>query len=168
MPGNSPFADDCVFCRLLEGEIPATRVWEDELTLAFMDIGQVNPGHVLVASKRHADTLLDATPDEAAAVMRTAQRVAFAIRAAFGAPGISLYQMNGREGEQTVFHFHMHVLPRHADDGVGLTWPRKEPPREMLEQNAECLRRILDTPPRTLTTEANGAVGCQSCQYLYE
>jgi histidine triad (HIT) family protein len=144
MPSTSPSANECIFCRLLAGEIPATRICEDELTLAFMDIGQVNPGHVLVASKRHADSLLEATPEEAAAVMRTAQRVALAIRAAFAAPGISLYQMNGREGEQTVFHFHMHVLPRHADDGVGLTWPRKEPPRETLEQHAKRLRSILE------------------------
>ncbi len=144
MPSTSPSANECIFCRLLAGEIPATRICEDELTLAFMDIGQVNPGHVLVASKRHADSLLEATPEEAAAVMRTAQRVALAIRAAFAAPGISLYQMNGREGEQTVFHFHMHVLPRHADDGVGLTWPRKEPAREILEQHAQRLRSILE------------------------
>ncbi len=136
--------DDCLFCRLIRGEIPATRVCEDELTLAFMDIGQVNPGHVLVAVKRHAATLLEVTPDEAAAAMRTAQRVALAARAAFDPPGLSLYQMNGREGEQTVFHFHLHVLPRHADDGVGLLWPRKDPPREQLEACAARLRAALD------------------------
>lgn len=147
MSSISSSADDCIFCRLIAGAIPATRIYEDELTLAFMDIGQVNPGHVLVASKRHAGDLLDATPDEAAAVMRTAQRVALAVRAAFAAPGISLYQMNGREGEQTVFHFHMHVLPRHVNDGVGLTWPRKEPPRETLEQYAERLRSVLASQP---------------------
>jgi histidine triad (HIT) family protein len=136
--------DDCLFCRLIRGEIPATRVCEDELTLAFMDIGQVNPGHVLVAVKRHAANLLEVTPEEAAAAMRTAQRVALAVRAAFDPPGLSLYQMNGREGEQTVFHFHLHVLPRHADDGVGLLWPRKDPPREQLEACAARLRAALD------------------------
>lgn len=136
--------DDCLFCRLIRGEIPATRVCEDELTLAFMDIGQVNPGHVLVAVKRHAANLLEVTPEEAAAAMRTAQRVALAVRAAFDPPGLSLYQMNGREGEQTVFHFHLHVLPRHADDGVGLLWPRKDPPREQLEACAARLRAALE------------------------
>ena len=73
---------ECIFCRLVAGQIPAARVFEDELTLAFMDIGQVNPGHTLVASKRHAATLFDLTPDEAGAVMQTAQRVAAAVRAA--------------------------------------------------------------------------------------
>lgn len=146
-PTPATSAEDCIFCRLVRGEIPAARVFEDELTLAFMDIGQVNPGHVLVATKRHADNLFDATPDEAAAVMRTAQRIALAARAAFDPPGMSLYQMNGRDGEQTVFHFHVHVLPRHPEDGVGLSWPRKDPPRETLEAHAARLRAALAARP---------------------
>jgi histidine triad (HIT) family protein len=152
-PTEAPPAHDCIFCRLVRGELPAVRVLEDELVLAFMDIGQLNPGHVLVATKRHADSLLEATPDEAAAVMRAAQRIALAARAAFDAPGISLYQMNGRDGEQTVFHFHLHVLPRHAGDGVGLSWPRKEPPPAVLEQHAQRLRAALADLP----AEAGGA-----------
>lgn len=140
---SPPSADDCIFCRLVKGDIPATRVFEDDLTLAFMDISQVNPGHVLVAVKRHAADLLEATPDEAAAVMRTAQRLALAARTAFDPPGISLYQMNGHAGEQTVFHFHLHVLPRHPGDGVGLTWPRKHPSPELLEQHAQRLRAAM-------------------------
>ena len=123
----------CIFCRLVSGEIPAAQVYEDALTIAFMDIGQVNPGHVLVATRRHAATLLDITPEEAAAVMQTAQRVAHAVQATFDPPGLTLLQANGREGDQTVFHFHMHVVPRHADDGIALSWPRKEPGAEVLQ-----------------------------------
>ena len=115
----------CIFCRLVAGHIPAAKVHEDALTIAFMDIGQVNPGHVLVATKRHAATVLDITPEEAAAVMQTAQRVAHAAQAAFDPAGLTLLQANGREGGQTVAHFHLHVVPRHEDDGVALTWPRK-------------------------------------------
>ena len=133
----------CIFCRLISHEIPASIVYEDAQTLAFMDLGQVNPGHVLVASKRHAATLLDLTPDEAAAVMRTAHRVAQAIAVAFDPPGLTLLQANGQEGEQTVFHFHMHVVPRHAHDGIALTWPRKEPPREVLQAHAQRLIQAL-------------------------
>ena len=133
----------CIFCRLVAGDIPAARVYEDELTVAFLDIGQVNPGHVLVATKRHAATLLDITPEEAAAVMQTAQRVAQAVRATFDPPGLTLLQANGREGDQTVFHFHLHVVPRHADDGIALTWPRKEPPAEVLQGYAVRLRAAL-------------------------
>ena len=137
---NSP-PGQCIFCRLVSGEIPAARVYEDGLTIAFMDIGQVNPGHVLVATRRHAATLLDITPEEAAAVMQTAQRVARAVQATFDPPGLTLLQANGREGDQTVFHFHMHVVPRHADDGIALSWPRKEPAAEVLQGYAA---RLVD------------------------
>ncbi len=136
-------AGQCLFCRLVAGEILSARVYEDDLTLAFMDIGQVNPGHVLVATKRHATTLLDLTPQEAAAVMQTAQRVAKAIEATFRPPGITLLQANGREGDQTVFHFHIHVLPRHAQDGVTFTWPRKEPGTATLQGYAERLAAAI-------------------------
>lgn len=137
----------CLFCRLVAGEIPSARVYEDALTLAFMDIGQVNPGHVLVATKRHAATLLDLTPEEAAAVMQTAQRVAGAIQATFDPPGITLLQANGREGEQTVFHFHIHVVPRHAQDGITFTWPRKNPDAATLQDHAERLAAAIAPAP---------------------
>ena len=133
----------CIFCRLVAGHIPAAKVHEDALTIAFMDIGQVNPGHVLVATKRHAATVLDITPEEAAAVMQTAQRVAHAAQAAFDPAGLTLLQANGREGGQTVAHFHLHVVPRHENDGVALTWPRKEPGAEVLRGYAERLRAAL-------------------------
>ncbi|MDX9706660.1 MAG: HIT family protein [Azospira sp.] len=133
----------CIFCRLIAGEIPAARVHEDALTIAFMDVGQVNPGHVLVAARRHAATLFDLTPEEIAAVAQTAQRVAQAVRATFDPPGLMLLQANGREGDQTVFHCHMHVLPRHAGDGVALAWPRKNPPAELLVDYAGRLRAQL-------------------------
>lgn len=142
------FVDDsppgsCIFCRLIASEIPAARVFEDAETLAFMDIGQVNPGHVLVAHKRHAPTLLDLTADEAAAVMRTAHRIGLAVQATFNPGGLTLLQCNGKVAEQTVFHVHMHVVPRHADDGVALSWPRKEPPHTLLEDYAARLRSTL-------------------------
>lgn len=139
-------AHDCVFCRLVAGEIPASRVCEDELTLAFMDLGQLNPGHVLVALNCHAPTLLDLTADEAAAAMRTAHRVARAVQAAFAPPGLTLLQANGKEGDQTVAHFHLHVVPRHAGDGIALAWPRKDPPRERLDAYAAQLRQALARP----------------------
>lgn len=130
----------CIFCRLVAGEIPAATVFEDDLTFAFMDIGQVNPGHVLVAAKRHAATLFDLTAEEAAAVMQTVQKVAIAVREAFDPPGFTLLQANGREGDQTVFHFHMHVVPRHAGDGIALSWPRKDPPASKLRDYADRIR----------------------------
>jgi len=136
----------CIFCKIVAGEIPAAKVYEDELTVAFMDIGQVNPGHVLVASKRHAVTVLDLTAEEAAAVMQTAQRIAHAAQQAFAPDGITLFQANGAAGGQTVFHFHMHVLPRHEGDGMALTWPRKEPAMPLLQHYAQQLQTALQSP----------------------
>ena len=145
MPGftdTSP-AGECIFCKLIAGQIPSARVHEDALTLAFMDLGQVNPGHVLVASKRHAATLFDLTPEEAGAVMQTARRVALAARAAFAPEALNLFQANGAVAGQTGGDFHIHVLPRHAGDGVDLAWPRKDPGPAALNDYAQQLRAAL-------------------------
>jgi histidine triad (HIT) family protein len=75
--------------------------------------------------------------------MQTAQRIAQALKASFDPPGITLLQANGKEGDQTVFHFHLHVVPRHGNDGIALSWPRKNPPREVLEEYAGSLREHL-------------------------
>jgi histidine triad (HIT) family protein len=131
---------DCVFCKLVAKQIPASVVYEDEATLAFMDLGQVNPGHVLVACKAHADNVYGLDEAQAAAVFRTAVRVARAVRDAFDPPGLSIYQANGKPAGQTVFHFHMHVLPRHEADGMQLVWPVKNPPREKLEEYCARIR----------------------------
>ena len=134
---------NCIFCRIVAGQIPATRVFEDEHTLAFMDIGQVNPGHVLVAVKPHVENLFDLDDALAGAVFRTSARVARAIRDAFPPHGLSVYQANGPASGQTVFHLHVHLVPRWDGDGMELTWPVKNPPREMLEENAARIRARL-------------------------
>ena len=134
---------DCVFCRIVAGQIPSTRVHEDEHTLAFMDLGQVNPGHVLVAVKKHAANLFELDDVQAAAVARASVRIARAIRDAFAPAGLSVYQANGKVAGQTVFHYHVHLLPRHEADGMELTWPVKNPPREKLEGYAEEIRKKL-------------------------
>ena len=131
---------DCVFCKIIAGQIPATRVHEDEHTLAFMDIGQVNPGHVLVTVKKHADNLYALDDVQAAAVARTSARLARAIRDSLKPEGLSVYQANGKAAGQTVFHYHVHLVPRHEADGMELTWPVKNPPREKLEDCAGKIR----------------------------
>lgn len=134
---------NCVFCRIVAKEIPAAVVYEDEQTIAFMDAGQVNPGHVLVAAKSHAESLYELSDAQAGVLLKTAARVARAIRAAFNPPGLSVYQANGKAAWQTVFHYHMHLLPRHEGDGMALTWPAKNPPRETLGEYAERIRGKL-------------------------
>ncbi len=134
---------DCVFCRIVARQIPASIVWEDELTLAFMDIGSVNPGHVLVACKPHAENIFGLDERHAAAVFQATARVARALDKAFAPQGVTLYQANGRAAGQTVFHFHIHVVPRHEGDGMALAWPLKNPLRADLEDAAERIRRVL-------------------------
>ena len=135
--------NDCVFCKIVAGQIPSTRVHEDEHTLAFMDLGQVNPGHVLVAVKKHAASLFELDDMQAAAVARTSARLARAIRAAFKPEGLSVYQANGKAAGQTVFHYHVHLLPRHEGDGMELIWPVKNPSREKLAGYAAEIRQQL-------------------------
>ena len=131
---------DCVFCAIVAGEIPAHRVFEDDVTIAFMDIGQVNPGHVIVALKPHRETIVDLDVEQAAAVFRTAHRVAKAVEPEFKAEGLTILQANRPAGFQTVPHFHLHVLPRFADDGMEVTWPAKHPPDEELAALAARIR----------------------------
>lgn len=134
---------DCVFCKIVAGRIPSTRVHEDEHTLAFMDIGQVNPGHVLVAVKKHAANVFELEEAQAEAVARAIVKISRALKKAFEPEGLSVYQANGKAAGQTVFHYHVHLLPRHAGDGMELVWPVKNPPREKLEEYAAKIRAKL-------------------------
>jgi histidine triad (HIT) family protein len=134
---------DCVFCRIVARQIPATVVHEDEHTLAFMDLGQVNPGHVLVTLKTHVENVFNLEAEQASALGVASARVARAIRDAFQPQGLSVYQANGKAAGQTVFHYHVHLVPRHDGDGMALSWPVKNPPREQLEAHAAKIRASL-------------------------
>ena len=131
---------DTIFSRLYRGELPCAKVYEDQRVFAFMDAGQVNPGHVIVASIEAFETLVDADEATAVAMMAAAHRIARAVQAAFAPAGMTILQANKAAGWQTVPHLHLHVLPRHADDGVLLTWPRKDPGIEMLRELAARIR----------------------------
>jgi histidine triad (HIT) family protein len=135
-----------IFEKLLHGELPCAKVYEDDLVFAFMDAGQVNDGHVIVATRAPRETLLDCTEDEAAALMRAARRIALAVQREFAPAGITVLQANRPAGFQTVPHVHLHVLPRHDGDGVELTWPRREPGIERLRTLASRLLPHLPPP----------------------
>ncbi|GAA0270769.1 hypothetical protein LNAOJCKE_4437 [Methylorubrum aminovorans] len=113
-----PYDPDNIFGKILRGEIPAHKVYEDEHSLAFMDVMPQGEGHTLVIPKAPARGLLDAEPQTLAALIGTVQRVGRAVKAAFDADGLTLFQYNEPAGGQTVFHLHFHLVPRH--DGVPL------------------------------------------------
>jgi len=125
-----------IFEKLASGEIPCAKVYEDDVAFAFMDAGQINDGHVVVASKRPAATILDLTAKEAAHLFAVTREVAAAVERAFGPDGLTILQANRPAGWQTVPHFHFHVLPRHANDKVTLGWPRREPGLDKLRELA--------------------------------
>jgi histidine triad (HIT) family protein len=127
----------CLLCKIARGQIPSHRIHEDELTVAFLDVDQVNPGHVIVAVRPHLETIVDLSPDQATAAFGTVRRVAGAVEAAFKPDGLTIWQSNGPVGWQVIPHFHVHVLPRRANDGVRLTWPRRSPPADELARLAE-------------------------------
>jgi histidine triad (HIT) family protein len=113
---------DCLFCKIVAGEIPAARVQEDERTIAFMDLNPATRGHALVVPRAHADDLLSVPADDLAAVASAAQRLAARQRERLGADGVNLLNSCGRAAWQTVFHFHVHVIPRYDGDPLRLPW----------------------------------------------
>jgi histidine triad (HIT) family protein len=113
-------ADDCIFCKIVAGELPAAKVCEDERTLAFMDINPWTRGHLLVIPKQHAADLGEVGEDDLAACAATARRLALLQRERLGADGVNLLNSFGRAAWQTVFHFHVHVIPRYEGDPLRL------------------------------------------------
>ena len=113
---------DCIFCKIVAGEIPCFKLFEDDKTLAFMDINPVHPGHALVIPKAHAENIHAIDPEDLAAVARTAKIVASAIERAVAPEGLTLLQANGPAAGQSVGHLHVHLVPRQMGDGVPMTW----------------------------------------------
>jgi histidine triad (HIT) family protein len=113
---------DCLFCKIVAGEIPATIVAEDDRTIAFMDINPATRGHALVIPRTHARDVHDIDPEDLKAVAAAAQQLAAKVRERLGADGVNLLNSNGSAAWQTVFHFHMHVIPRYDGDPLRLPW----------------------------------------------
>ena len=123
---------DCLFCKIVAGEIPSTRVDEDERTVAFMDINPATRGHALIIPRRHAANLLEIEAEDLEATIAAAQRLARAASERLGADGVNLINSCGAAAWQTVFHFHIHVIPRYADDPLKLPWtPAPGDPEEI-------------------------------------
>ncbi|HEV2943516.1 MAG TPA: HIT family protein [Solirubrobacteraceae bacterium] len=133
---------DCIFCKILTGEIPATIVGEDERTVTFMDINPATRGHMLVIPRAHAEDLLSVDPEDLQAVALASQRQAVIAKERLGAEGVNLVNSCGAVAWQTVFHFHMHVIPRYADDPLRLPWvPAPGDPGEIAAAAQELTRK---------------------------
>jgi histidine triad (HIT) family protein len=113
---------DCIFCKIVAGELPATVVEEDDRTVAFMDINPATKGHALVIPRRHASDLLSVEEEDLRAAALTAQRLAARMVERLGAAGVNVINSCGPAAWQTVFHFHLHVIPRYEGDPLRLPW----------------------------------------------
>ena len=113
---------DCLFCKIVAGDIPGTKVAEDERTVAFMDINPATRGHLLVVPRGHSPDVLEIPPEDLDAVARMGQRMARQVKAKLGADGVNLLNSCGSTAWQTVFHFHLHVIPRYENDPLRLPW----------------------------------------------
>lgn len=134
---------NCIFCKIAVGTVPSIKLWEDAETFAFMDINPANDGHCLVIPKAHFPTVFTLAPEAFAAVGRTVIKVANAVQAALAPDGINLLQANGSGAGQSVFHFHIHVLPRRQDDGLSINWTPKPGDRARIAEIAHTIRKHL-------------------------
>lgn len=135
------YDDQNIFAKILRGEIPSIKLYEDEDTYVFMDIMPRADGHCLVIPKTPCRNVLDASHDQLSAVMKTVQKMSHAVMTAFDAPGVTLQQFNEDAGGQEVYHLHFHVLPRHA--GVSLRPPGTMADMDVLQAQAEKIRAAL-------------------------
>ncbi|MBQ4479347.1 MAG: HIT family protein [Victivallales bacterium] len=134
---------NCVFCKIIAGEIPATKVYEDDKVLAFLDIAPFNYGHTLVIPKIHCHCFTEIPPDTLAAMMAAAQKLAVAVMRATGAPAYNLLMNNGQVAGQEVPHAHLHIIPRLVDDTVSFSAPQKRYDGEALTELAAKIQERL-------------------------
>ena len=118
---------DCIFCKIVNGESPCYKIYEDGKTLAFLDVFPVYKGHTLVVPKKHVENIAEISEENLACVSKTAKKVAKLLKEKLNYEGVNLVQSNGRVASQVVMHFHMHVVPRFAGDGLNL-WTHGEKP----------------------------------------
>ena len=134
----------CIFCKIASGEAPAHKVYEDDQTLVFMDIFPVAEGHTLVIPKHHCENLYEAEEGDLRAVIAHSKRVAQAIRQALAPDGLGVFQLNGAAAGQTVFHYHMHLIPRNQGDRLQIHSRTPGDPAKLAAM-AEKLRGALDS-----------------------
>lgn len=115
---------NCIFCRIIAGEIPSATVYEDEDFKVILDISPAVKGHMVILPKKHAANLFELEEEIASKALLIAKKVAAAVKEELNCDGINLLQNNGEAAGQTVFHFHMHIIPRYQEDTVNMTWTK--------------------------------------------
>ncbi|MEO4054565.1 HIT family protein [Solibacillus sp. CAU 1738] len=136
--------NDCLFCKIIDGSVPSTKVYEDEHTYAFMNIMPVTKGHTLLIPKTHCKDLFEMSEDVAKNLYAAAPKVANAIKAAFNPVGLNTLNNNGEAAGQTIFHYHLHLIPRYDEtDGLKLGWETTTPTLEELTHIGESIKNNI-------------------------
>lgn len=135
--------DDCIFCKIAAGEIPSSCVYEDEDFKAILDISPAAKGHVIIIPKNHADNIFDLTKEEAAKVFVIASNIGKVLMDELNCDGLNVLQNNGAAAGQTVFHFHMHLIPRFRSDNVKITWASTKYGESEMDQLAKSIKEKL-------------------------
>ena len=125
---------DCLFCKIIQGQESAYKVYEDDKVFAFLDIYPANPGHTLVIPKKHFEQITDLSQEYLHALADATQKISQTLKTAFDAPGIDILSNNGSEANQIIPHFHFHLIPRHKNDQVGLSASREKGTSDQLKQ----------------------------------
>lgn len=133
--------ENCIFCKILAGEIPSVTVYEDEAFKAILDINPAAKGHVVILLKKHVANVFEIQDEDAAKIFPLAAKIAKALKKTFGCDGINILQNNGEAAGQTVFHLHVHVIPRYKGDNVNIMWKPGEP--SDLETVAEEIKKNM-------------------------
>lgn len=131
----------CIFCKIANGEIPSATLYEDEEFRVILDLGPASKGHALILPKVHAANLFELPDETAAKAIVVAKKVAARLQDGLNADGLNLVQNNGEAAGQTVFHFHMHLIPRYRDDSVNVTWK----PGELTESDKQEILKLFET-----------------------
>ena len=126
--------DDCIFCKLANGDIPTNTVYEDDSFRAILDMGPATKGHTLIIPKDHSDNLFDLPDETAEKALKLAKRLGQGIVEKLGADGLNIVQNNGETAGQTVMHFHIHIIPRYKNDGQKIGWKPGAPSAEELTE----------------------------------
>ena len=134
---------DCLFCRIISGEIPSTTIYENSKFKVIMDIAPANKGHVLILPKEHYDNIYDIDTATAGELFELAAMTARALKSVLGCDGMNILQNNGTVAGQTVFHFHMHIIPRFEDDTVNIGWKELSYEDGEMEQLREAIRKEM-------------------------
>ena len=135
--------DDCIFCRIANGEIPSATVYEDSICRVILDVNPANKGHALIIPKEHFDNIYSMDAETAAKIFTIATEVAKAQKAELNPDGLNILQNNGEAAGQTVFHFHMHLVPRYIKDNVTMTWIPGKADTEELSALSKALRKRI-------------------------